>query len=176
MSTQTITEGLTQDDLKALRQADKVCFRLYDGVATVEACLDRGLAAEPRILTAAQQRLFPEVGHLDGERMRKIVVGGSVRWYDAVAGRSTLEGSSAFSMISSAQYTRAWVTVVHLLKAGDVLHLDFEGDAHSNGYTRSAGLHVDTLLLNVRRGSRALTFQVDSRVTPNNTARMVKPY
>jgi hypothetical protein len=85
---------------------------------------------------------------------------------------------TAFEYIQSARFSRSWVTTTAMLKAGDRLTVSFNADYHTNQYAGDAGLHVDVLMLHVDRGegrkTQRFTFHVASRVTPNNSARMVQ--
>lgn len=174
--------SLTAEDLKALKTADKIVFRHLKGVSTIEAGLDGGYAGDqPRIFTASEQRLFPSADSLRiTERQRVITVPGSVTWYEGDDRRyGQGEDAHAFAWVPSAQYNDIWKTIASLLKVGDELELAFNGDAYSNGHTKTAGLHADACRLHVERtvrGSRQrLVFEVDHSICADNTARMVKP-
>lgn len=171
-TTDTTTAPLTMQDVTALKQAEVVVFRYYRQVATIEASL-RGHLTQPRIFTAAQQRLFPEVNEY--ERKHTIPVDGLVTYYDDDSRRTAGPEASAFSMFHSANYSHIWVTIASLLKPGDVLLIHFNGDRYANGYSRKTDLHIDALHLDVKRGKKALSFVVDICVAPDNSARMVKP-
>ena len=176
MST-TVTETLTltADDVKAIRLAEQVVFRIREGKSTLEVSLDRGWGEEPRVFTAAEQRLFP-MNDVLGGRLRMIEVRGSISGYHAPDETRTVFGpeARAFEMIHSAQYFDVWKTIASLLRTGDQVRLMFNADGHSNEITRKAGLHVDTLSLEVMRGDRWMVFQVSSRTGWDNTARMIQ--
>lgn len=167
---------LTSEDVKAIQKADKIVLRHYEGVATIEAALDGGWGDTPRIYTAAEQRLYPAVGHLDNERARYITVTGSVSFYGEHASRRLDEKGSGFQMFSSAQYSNVWSTVASLMRAGDVIGLAFEGDGYTNDIVRKSGLHADTLYVHINRAGlrKPLTILVSSTVGYDNSARMVK--
>jgi hypothetical protein len=164
---------LTNADVVALRKADQVVFRSRKGVSTIEAGLN---TREPDIFTATEQRLFPSPGLGSSARERVLTIRGSISWYEGDTYRIGREHAAGFAMIHAAQYTSTWQTIVSLLRAGDVLGVHFKGDQGSNGYTKEAGLHADTLRLVVVRDKGDLVFNVDTRVTPSNTARMVQTY
>lgn len=177
IDTLTETAVLRGDDLKALRTADSIVFRMHKGVATIEAGLEGGWGEEPRIFTPTQQRTFPTTDTGSRERIRVVTVQGVITSYDRdETRRPTGDEGVAFEMIHSAQYSDVWQTVVSLLRVGDALTLHFVADGDTTDYLRKAGLHGDRLDLVVRRGEgRPMTFTLDSRVCPANTARMIKP-
>jgi hypothetical protein len=82
----------------------------------------------------------------------------------------------AFSYIQSAQHHEALRTALASLKPGETVWPDFRPNAGTNGYAKSAGLHVDELYLMVtpKEGSKAPRryYLVDVSVCPDNTARM----
>ena len=178
MST-TVTETLTltAEDVKAIRAADTVAFRIHEGRTTLEASLDRGWSEEPRIYTANQQRLFPMPDEALGGLLRVIDVAGSVRGYNDEGDRALyhFDTIKAFEMIHSAKYSEVWQSIASLLRAGDKVRLVFDADGHSNQITKAKGLHVDTLYLEIMRPSgQRLVFQVSSRTGYDNTARMIR--
>lgn len=65
-------------------------------------------------------------------------------------------------------------TIAAMLRAGDQIEFRFMPDEHTNGYVAAAGLHADVLLLCVVRGKQRLTFEIESCVSPNNQARMIR--
>jgi hypothetical protein len=161
-TTETTIPTLDRDDLKALRNADTVCFRYHDEVATIE-CLKRD---------------SDEFGAK--ERRRDITVEGVVyNGYDADGGRARgAEMNYGFAMFHSAKYTENWRTIVGLLRADDTLRLEFRTDDATNGYVKDAGLHADELWLRIERGEgphrKRLYFLLDASVCPDNSARMCR--
>jgi hypothetical protein len=156
MTTTTIPT-LDRDDVKALRNADAVCFRIYQGVPTIE-CIKKDR---------------DEFGGL--ERRRDITVEGSISHaYWSIDER--VEFTSAFCMFSSARFTEQWRTVCDLLRVGDSLKIEFRADHGTNGNLKDANLHADELYLRVERGEGAnrkrLYFFLESQVSPSNSARM----
>lgn len=168
---------LTADDVKALRRAETVVFRLRNGRYTIEAGI--GWMTEARTYTAAEQRIFPDLSTGSSERERVIETFGAIQPYGS--GTYTARYSTGFAMINSAQFTQTWITIASLLRAGDVLSLRFLADAHTNDNLRKAGLHGDVLRLDVTRDQghlvidgTVLAFDVISSTSPDNTARMVR--
>ena len=172
---------LTAEDVKALKKAEKIIFRYYQGNATIEASLDGSRfsgESDTRIFTAAQQMIYPRTdGSMNADRVRIIHVEGGVSAYTVHSSlRRGGEGSQAFAWFPSAQYSDRWWTISSLLRVGDTLSLAFEADGYSNGITREAGVHADTLTLRIRRqgAQRDLVLLVDVSVCYDNSARMVR--
>lgn len=170
MSIDTATQTLTADDVKALRKAEKVVFRLLHGVATIEAGIGKMLC-DNRRYTDVERRLFPDRAYGSSDRERTVTVSGvATNWY---ADKPVHEGLTGFEMLHTAQHNATWQTIAGLLRAGDALHLHFDGDAHTNENLRKAGMHGDVLRLVVHRGETKMTFMVTSSAGPDNSARMV---
>lgn len=176
--TDTTTATLTAEDVKAASKADVVVLRIFQGVATLEFGADAGWADNPRIFTASEQRLFPQADGPLGGRRRVVQVEGAIGGYRTSDASRVSYGpnSSAFEMIHSAKYSDVWGTIASLLRAGDQVRLRFNADGHSNEITQKAGLHVDTVSIEIVRkgGNRALVLQVATRVGYDNSARMIQ--
>lgn len=158
MDTPAETIILDRDDVKALRNADAIAFRHTPEGSTIE-CIKKDR---------------DEYG--EKERRREITVLGTVfNGYDSDGGRSRGEEMHyGFAYFGSAQYTESWRTVASLLKVGDNLRLEFRTDDGTNGYAKTAGLHVDELYLRVERAGKRLYFLLDVSVCQNNSARMCR--
>lgn len=170
-TTDTATTVLTADDVKALRKAETVIFRLRQGRYTIEAGIGKALS-DNRPYTDVQRRLFPDRAYGSSDRDRTLTVSGYICSY---AGRPTSEDSNCFAMIFNANYAETWKTIAGLLRAGDELSLTFKGDAHTNEALRKVGMHGDVLVLNVHRtDGSTMTFEVAHSTGPDNTARMVQ--
>lgn len=63
-------------------------------------------------------------------------------------------------------------TLASLAKVGDELSLNWLGSR--NGYTRDAGLHMDSLHVHLKRGKQTFSFMLSVGVCPENTARMIQ--
>lgn len=150
---------LDKDDVKAIRNADTICFRYANGTATVE-CIKKDR---------------DEFG--EKERRRDITVLGTVfNGYDEDMGRARGQSfTSAFVHFGSAQYHEGWRTIAQMLRTGDQLRLEFRTDDATNGYVKDAKLHADLLYLRVERAGKRMFFLLDVSVCPDNTARMVQP-
>jgi hypothetical protein len=162
---------LGTQDISAMKMADSVVFRHLSGVATIELFIGSH-TGRVRVYTRSEQVLFPRLNIYD-QCTRLIEVEGKVTSYGD--GTSWGRKAHAVASIQTAQYDRDWATIVSLLKPRDRASLHFLGDGHTNDYLRKAGLHADTLHLVVRRGRNTkMEFLLDERVTPDNSARMVK--
>jgi hypothetical protein len=159
MTTTTDILTIDRDDLNAIRKADSVVFRHYQGVATIE-CIKRDR---------------DEFG--DKERRRDIVVAGSIS-HSSWNYEDRESFSSACTSITSAGFHEGWRTINAALRIGDSLKLEFRADEGTNGYVKDANLHADELWLRVERGEGAkrnrLFFLLDSTICPSNSARMVQ--
>lgn len=144
--------ALDKIDVSALRHADYVVFafnRNRDPKYTVRACKDEN----ERAPFGAQ---------------RNITIDGHVVAHDGM-----IVGSAVCSLRS---YEDEWRTVASLLRVGDELMVTFVG-ANNSDTLRAANLFADELRLHVLRGNdsrKTMTFLLDYRVCPDNTARMVQ--
>lgn len=180
MATTTESYALTKCDLKALRQADRICF-------------DHG-APNPgegvvRAVKCGKAPFRQEATH-------SIPVRSSVFLHGADANAAYVHRGDAsdfcrcFVMVFSPCYDQEWQTVVSLLRAGDELSLRWIG-ADNNGYVgrarvterdescHDAGLgerlYHDRLYLKVRRaGKEKYSFYLADSACPNNSARMIR--
>ncbi len=181
----TMTAGLSAQDVKALRQADTVCF-YYDNT--------RGVVVSQAVGCKRVKNAGP---YEERERRHEVNVRGVVSGTGVSYGA---EGYRCFQMIHCAQSSETWRTVVSCLKAGDVLTLRWSADGYRNGYVERArvaearrdgdpaglgeALHADALYLEVERRSpetarkasrpRKLVFLLDVSVCVDNSARMVR--
>lgn len=175
---------LSSDDVTALRTADSVTFH-YGPASTryVPTCIRAhargGYADQPRIWTAREQRLFPEVGNIDTDRMRIVMPDrSSMSGYFGESGMSTWHGADrpqavAYHMMHYA--SDEWLTIANLMRAGDSVRLSWQADNNYDAL-REVGFHADELRLSVHRGeSRVMHFLITRSVGPHNSARMIRP-
>lgn len=172
MDTTTDTKALAANDVKALRLADRVCFDHSPTEAGIRA-ISSGPAPFRHEITL------------------EVPAAGSVRVHGLNLDYDTRYGKTAtcFAMI----YPGAvWRTIAGLLRKGDELRLEWVG-ADNNGYLSGATvtrekpngeytpglgerLYHDRLYLKVwRKGKERYAFHVTDSITPNNTARMIRP-
>lgn len=160
MSENTTKAGISKMDLKALREADRVCFFHQEGKGLIRA-----------VKTVKDKGPYD-----DRERTYEISTESRVRVYKSDLGsREMQDAARCFAMVYSWQPSE-WATIASLLKEGDVLILEWVG-TDNNGYLDRQGekLHHDRLRLLVKReGKRDMLFHVDDSICADNTARMVR--
>jgi hypothetical protein len=87
---------------------------------------------------------------------------------------------TAFEWVSDAGFDFEWITIANLIKAGDVLCLDWHRGAMNSPFLTSHGLVGDSLSLSITRGDgeskpkRTQTFLINKSVSADNSARMIK--
>ena len=160
MITETIVGTLTALDVKALRQCDRVAIS-HNGTSVgilrcVKSVEKRGPFDEREVSyeLPCRSSVCDYVGEGCGVRPRDT----KFRCFDLVYNYTHTESSFA--------------TCGAFVRAGDILSLEWVGS--SNGYTREAGLHLDTVSMIVKRGDRKFVFPVATSCCPNNSARMIK--
>lgn len=149
---------LTNDDVKALRQADRLSFHFHNGETEIVATRENRTAGpfddrERKHRIAAESRFRGG----DGDKPRACFAMLHGMWEDANCGP----------------------TLARLVKPADQLRLQWIAD-NSNGYLtqareRGVELFRDELHLQiVRKGKPFAMLFVESSICPNNTARMCR--
>lgn len=160
MTTSIDTEPLTLPveaaHLRALRNADSVVFRLYNGQATIEANRDA--------------RNTP-----DGFDAKSVIYAGGSLVMDYTNDRTGSTGFAAFHMEHSGpRYDVDLATLVGRIAKGDTLQLRWVRGNDSD-LTRSLGIVRDELRLRIVKPSgREESYLVTSSATLDNSARMVR--
>lgn len=155
---------LTAIDVAAMRQADRLVVAFNDH--------DNSLRKTSVRLVKDARRTDKTPFATDQEHE---LVDCPIRVID----RFDTKGVVAFSHVSlfHTQHSPS-STIVRSLRVGDQIEFNFYPDCHTNGYVAAAGLHADVLLLYVYRGEgnkqRRLEYEIDSGISPNNTARMIR--
>lgn len=171
MNVQTTTT-LSKLDIKAMRQAEKVCF--YH---------DRE--------NGGYISLIKEVKNpgpfQDTDRRYRVNVDSSVRAYDPLGDSDKFWGNyiceqakcSSLLMWTSADYC-PWTAISSLVREGDQIKLKWTANP-CNDYMRKANasanpiVHFDTLELQISRKNRVMfTIPVDHSHCHDNSARMIK--
>jgi hypothetical protein len=159
------TYQLTKLDVAALRKAD----RLYVAFNGPRPELTRLEAIKENRPSKYAQELRHEI------KIPATVCGygfhGSLSSYLTEEEQSRVV-ASAFIYLYHSQCTEA-STIINLLKAGDLVRLQFVADNNTDGM-RAAGLHSDALQLLVTRGSKQMVFCLDDSIAPDNSARMIR--
>jgi len=163
MNTAILTAGLTTNDIKAMRQADRICFFHSPGEGGSIKAIKEVRNADP----------FAE-----RERSHEIAVATSFR------GQGAGNHLACFEMFHTSRFNEEWMTIASFVKVGDEITLEWYRDAKSNGYcertTVQSGpgcgmeLHGDALYLKIRRGDKRFSFLVSVSICPDNTARMIR--
>lgn len=168
---------ISKDDIAALKIAESVSFYYHEKQGTIVARLEKPFSDVNRIYTAREQRLFPETD--ESWRMRTILVDtsmygytddGSTNWSIANGDHPTATG---YASITAPRSALEWHTTVSMLKEGDILTLSWIADNNSETI-RQARLHVDRVSLYVKRGDKKLQFHLQTAITYDNSARMIK--
>jgi hypothetical protein len=153
---------LTKEDLKALREADAVHFRV---------AFQNGRQFGEIVC----KKTVPKNGPFDDEEKRYIIR--NVRFdFDVYQKDWKGAGWILTGVASAYRWNDYWQTTTGSLREGDEPELRFCIDGSANDNVRNAGLHHDTFYLRARRdGKKAvLAWVVDWSVCPQNTARMVR--
>ena len=152
--------ALTQKDLRALREADKICCDHSPELKGIR-CIKDGNPNDP----------------FDDGKTYYIPVQSEIKMSSAYPYRKDEEYNYGYEMLW--RYPDSPLeTILWLLRPGDVLSLEWRPDYGTNGYVERAGLHADELRWIVKRPYRGkvkkLTFVVSRSVCANNTARLVR--
>jgi hypothetical protein len=150
---------LSAIQLAALRKADRVAFVHHGADSVIRAV--KNIAATEACPFAADATNEIEVGS---------------RWDDY--------GSPHLSAYDVAEYrgfellynwtSSPWRTIAGLLKAGDLLSLEWRRDAATTDALKAVGMHGDELRLIVTRpGHEPMIFLLSSKVCADNMARMI---
>lgn len=168
-TTETRDEPITTIDKRALRHADRIVFRLYQGQATIEAYLE---PRNPRNSTGFEQKHTIYVG---GTHVSDY--GKTYSWVSAEDGHRY----SGFHMESSSQFSPMVRTLIDRLRVGGHVALHWRRD-NLNGPTRDAGIVVDDLFLHVTPPAAKTAqvpappdvYMVRTFVGLDNSARMIQ--
>lgn len=158
----SITEtGIDAAQLRKLRKARGVVFNAKRGTDRVYGSI-RMIAVDDSELTLDCPA---SITHAGG-------------WGDQARNRRS-DFTEAFEYIQAARFHTEWQTIAQLIRVGDKLTLRFQADYHTNSLCDAAGLHADTLTLQVDRGEwgqggKRFHFYVEYRVTLDNSARMIR--
>jgi hypothetical protein len=173
MTIETVVEaekGLDAIELAALRKANTVSFHHL-------APDDTGYV--PRSFIRASKRMEQSASNPFGPTEVSVEIPVDWRLADYSRGEKVPYGTGefrAFHMIGSCQFHEEWMTVVSLLRVGDILRLLWSRGGFTTEGMREAApaFYGDGLSMEVIRDKRRLVFHVGEQVSEDNTARMVQ--
>lgn len=173
MATTYTTHALTADDLAAIKSARSVALHYHEGEFYMRAHLETAYGA-PKVFTAKEQLLFPDIWSGNDWRARRIEVSQQYCGITNYSSEHTEMGNKPISAYAAGHsYNPVWDTVKSLLKVGDIIGIRFIADNNSEIIKR-ANLHADEVHLIVVRGKKRLTFHIDNSLCEDNSARMVR--
>jgi len=147
---------LTKIDVAAMKKADHIVFRHVRGESQIEA-----------IKEADERNPF--------EQVRVVACSAKfVDYSDRKVFSSALDTFTGFEMFHTPNYNEEWTTIIGLLREGDELTLVWTRDGFTCQNHKDAALHGDRLSLAVQRGEKTMRFHLETRVCPDNSARMIK--
>lgn len=187
MTETTLTHALDKTAIKAMRDADSICFD-HDADPTLAEhngirAIKRGKAPWYEDTTVRVRARSSVYIHSDDD-------GPSRLDYDIRNGKT----ACCFDMIHCSKHSEEWQTIVSLLRAGDEVELRWVGSDNNDYLTRSTvterekdsshpshslgeRLYHDKLYLKVHRNGKVkYSFYLTDSICPDNTARMIKPY
>ena len=164
----TATTGLTALDLKAIRMAERICFYHHGNSRT-----GRGEIMLRKDVEQTRRNPFTsKTEDYTIDNLQSTVT-------DYQDDTPTDSDYSCFGSTTEYEhsYSSVWRTIAKFIATGDDLQLRWVAD--NSQLTRECGLHVDSLYLVVKRykGDKFTTypFLIETLVSRNNTARMVRP-
>jgi hypothetical protein len=150
---------LTKMDVAALRKGDVLCVHLTSqypkGLMRVIKHANRN---EANPFAQDQEHIIDAPVTLNGFNGRAEIESGRAKCFGHVT-------------FYHGQHTPA-PCIVQTLREGDDITFRFYPDAHTNGYVSKAGLPGDVLYLDVRRGDKRFSWELENSICPDNTARM----
>ena len=156
MGVLAMTYRVSKIDVAALKKADRVVFRHIRGESQIEA-----------IKEADERNPF--------EQVRAIPCGAKfVDYSERKVFGPALDTFTGFEMFHTPNYNEEWTTIIGLLREGDELTLVWTRDGFTAQTHEDAALHGDRLSLAVKRGEKTMRFHLETRVCPDNTARMIR--
>jgi hypothetical protein len=148
---------LTKNDIHAIRKANDICIHLNPRHPNGLVRLIKRKPYNPKPFDQDQEHVLTATVELSHSRRDEV-------------------SAECFAMAGIYRDQNCGVSsILMTLRAGDEITFSFYPDAHSNQYVAKAGLHADALFLHVRRnGKRIASFEFETSVCPNNSARMCR--
>jgi hypothetical protein len=151
---------LTKNDIAAIRRADDICIHLNSRNPNGLVRLIKRKAYDAKPFETDQEYILTATATMETMEGKRALENGNAECF-TMAGIYHSQASGVSSILKT-------------LREGDEIIFSFYPDMHSNGYVAAAGLHADGLYLHVRRNGKRQTWEFDSQVCPNNSARMCK--
>jgi hypothetical protein len=153
---------LTKTDIAALRKCDSIAVHLS------QHSPEGKVRAIKRAKKSERDPFAQDVEHVVTANVK--INGG---WCDDMQDKIKKGHAACFALVNLYHEQRTPESnVIHTLREGDEITFRFYPDAHSNGYVAQANLHADVLYLDVTRKGKRFTWELDSGVCPDNSARM----
>lgn len=156
---------LTKADVAALKQCDQISVHFSALDPSVNACV-----AFKRI----ERKDSDPFG--DTERRHTIGAGDNIGLAYRYDIQERCAQARCFALVPNyANQHTPEASAIATLRVGDAIAWEFAPDAGSNGYAAMHDLHIDELILRVRRnGQPHASWTMAACCCPNNSARMVK--
>jgi hypothetical protein len=151
---------LTKNDIHAIRHADTLCVHLTkEQPGLVRLIKRKGYNAKP--FETDQEYV-----------LENVAVG-----METARGKAALDSGTAKCFAHAYMYHEQGCpvsSIMRTLRVGDEVTFSFYPDAHSNGYVAECNLHADVLYLHVLRGGKRHTWELQTSVCRDNSARMCR--
>ena len=144
---------ITKEQIKAIRQANDICFRFKNGEHTIEA-----------------SKRIKDTVYGDTTARADIPVSGQLHAYNPY-GNKQGDISGAFYYLGSCKFDPVWQTIISLLRADDDITLVWSANNDSEAMV-DHGVFNDQLNITVVRGKKTMEFCVFSGTYTSQTARM----
>lgn len=176
---ETQARPLTKDDIKALRNCDRVSFYFIRNIQNKKTLYHSYISA------TFVHKIKGINGELEKTEYIDIPAFDRIHTYNGINSESV---KACFCMNHFGQGSQ-WQAIAAFLRVGDMLEIEWLVDNASgyisksvytdeSRYVSNQQLHKDDCKLTVIRGQaskkKRYTFLIESAVCPNNTARMVK--
>jgi len=149
---QTEPTVITTDIGRALRSADYLVFHYRGGRSYIRVCKDN-------------------VGVWKETKEIEIDCGLKIENYGGYKGHGDVR--SASYVLTNARYDLPLQTTLSKIRKGDTLTLLWRA-CNNNTHLDNAGLFCDTLFLLIERNGKKEYYHLDTQISANNTARMIK--
>jgi hypothetical protein len=148
MSDKIVENGITKEDIKNIKACDTLVYRLRDGRELLECYY-----------------------HASDKRT-------GFSYNIPIAKREYVDSEKFYTCYASSQnkkYNKQVLSLIELLKEGDVIHYNWYTDKLTNGYLHQNNLSGDVLELVIVRNKKSLIFDLEIMITKSDSSsRMIK--